>query len=106
MKNMMQMMKQAQQMQAKMTAMQEELANLEITGQSAGGMIRITLNGKGEMRAIAIDKSLLNPDEGEILEDLIVAAFADAKSKSEQKAAEEMGKITGGLNIPGLKLPF
>lgn len=106
MKNMMQMMKQAQEMQTRMTAMQEELSTLEIQGQAAGGMVKITLNGKGEMRKIAIDRSLLNPEESEILEDLIVAAFADAKAKSEQKIAEEMSKITGGLNIPGLKLPF
>jgi len=107
MKNLGQMMKQAQAMQTKMAELQAELARLEIGGQAGGGMVAVTLNGKGEMRAVKIDPKLLDPSEAEILEDLIVAAFADAKAKVEARLAEEMGKLTGGLPLPpGLKLPF
>ncbi|MHA1107935.1 MAG: YbaB/EbfC family nucleoid-associated protein [Alphaproteobacteria bacterium] len=107
MKNLGQMMKQAQQMQVKMQEMQEKLAAVEVTGASGGGMVRITLNGKGEMRGIKIDPSLFNGDDAEVVEDLIVAAFSDAKSKVEAHVAEEMSKVTGGLNLPpGMNLPF
>ncbi len=107
MKNLGQMMKQAQEMQAKMAEMQEQLAAVEVTGASGGGMIQVTLNGKGEMRKIEIDPALANPDEVEVLEDLIVAATNDAKAKVEVQAAQRMSELTGGLNLPpGLKLPF
>jgi DNA-binding YbaB/EbfC family protein len=107
MKNLGQMMKQAQQMQAKMAEMQEQLAAAEMTGAAGGGMVQVTMNGKGELRAVKIDPSLVDPRGVEVLEDLIVAAAQDAKSKVEAHVAEEMQKLTGGLNLPpGMKLPF
>ena len=107
MNNLGQMMKKAQQMQAKMAEMQKKLEEVEITGSSGGGMVQVTVNGKGEMRAIKIDPSLLDPNEVEVLEDLIVASANDAKAKVEAQLSEEMSKITGGLQLPGgLKLPF
>ena len=102
-----QMMKQAQQMQAKMAEMQEGLEALEISGAAGGGLVSVILNGKGEMRAIKIDPSLVNVDEVEVLEDLVTAAFNDAKAKVEAHMQEEMAKLTGGLNLPpGMNLPF
>ncbi len=107
MKNLGQMMKQAQQMQAKMAELQEQLAATEVTGVSGGGMVHATMNGKGELRAVKIDPSLVSPDDVEVLEDLIVAAAQDAKSKVEVEVAEQMQKLTGGLDLPpGMKLPF
>ncbi|MCZ6722273.1 MAG: YbaB/EbfC family nucleoid-associated protein [Alphaproteobacteria bacterium] len=107
MNNLGQMMKKAQQMQAKMAEMQKKLEEVEITGSSGGGMVQVTVNGKGEMRAIKIDPSLLDPNEVEVLEDLIAASANDAKAKVEAQLSEEMSKITGGLQLPGgLKLPF
>ena len=107
MKNLGQMMKQAQEMQAKMAEMQEQLAAVEVTGASGGGMIQVTLNGKGEMRKVAIDPALMDPNEVAVLEDLIVAATNDAKVKVEAQAAQRMSELTGGLNLPpGFKLPF
>lgn len=107
MKNLGQMLKQAQAMQAKMTEMQDKLAAVEVTGTSAGGMVKVTLNGKNEMRGVKIDPSLIDPAQAGMLEDLIVAAFNDAKGKVDSYMAEEMAKITGGLQLPpGVKLPF
>lgn len=107
MKNLGQMLKQAQAMQSKMAEMQEKLAATEITGASGGGMVKITLNGKNELRSVKIDPSLVDPKEVEVIEDLIVAAFNDAKTKLDAFMAEEMAKITGGLQLPpGVKLPF
>lgn len=107
MKNLGNLMKQAQEMQAKMQEMQERLADVEISGAAGGGMITVTLNGKGEMRQVKIDPSLFNAEDTEVVEDLIVAAFNDAKAKVEAHMQEEMSKITGGLNLPpGMKLPF
>ena len=107
MKNLGQMMKQAQQMQAKMAEMQEGLDSLDISGGSGGGLVSVTLNGKGEMRALKIDPSLVNADDVEMLEDLVAAAFNDAKAKVEARVQEEMAKLTGGLNLPpGMNLPF
>ena len=107
MKNLGQMMKQAQEMQGKMAEMRERLAEREIAGAAAGGMVQVTLNGKAEMRAVKIDPSLAKPEEIEVLEDLIVAAANDAKMKVERFVAEEMRKLTGGLDLPpGLNLPF
>ncbi len=107
MKNLGQMMKQAQEMQAKMAELQEQLARTEVTGASGGGMVQVTLNGKGEMRAVTIDPALVDPDEVGVLEDLIVAATNDAKTKAEAKVAEKMRELTGGLNLPpGFSLPM
>ena len=107
MKNIGAMLKQAQQMQSKMAEMQERLAGMTVEGVAGAGMVTVTLNGKGEMRGVKVDPSLIKADEAEIMEDLIVAAHADAKSKSEAKAAEAMKELTGGLELPpGLNLPF
>ena len=107
MKNLGQMMKQAQEMQTKMAELQEKLVEMEIEGVAAAGMIRVTMNGKGQMRAIKIDPALANPDEVEVLEDLILAATNDAKAKTETRVAEEMQELTGGLQLPPrMQLPF
>lgn len=105
MKDIMGMMKQAQQLQERMQRMQEELQALEIEGRSGGGLVSVVLNGKGEIRRVRIDPSLMNADETEILEDLIVAAAADAKGKVEGEMQTRMQELTGGLPLPpGLKL--
>ncbi len=107
MKNLGDMMKKAQEMQAKMADMQVKLEAVEITGASGGGLVTVTLSGKGEVRGIKIDPSLAGPDEVEVLEDLIAAGFNDAKTKLDARLAEEMAKITGGLQLPpGMQLPF
>ena len=107
MKNLSQLMKQAQEMQAKMQEMQDGLANMEVTGTSGAGMCQVTMNGNGEARQVKIDKTLVMPDDVEILEDLILAAINDAKEKAKEKSQEEMQKITGGLQLPpGFQLPF
>jgi DNA-binding YbaB/EbfC family protein len=107
MKNLGNLMKQAQEMQAKMQQLQERLADAEMTGAAGAGMVSVTLNGKGEMKKVKIDPSLFNAEDAEVVEDLILAAFADAKSKVEAYMAEEMAKVTGGLNLPpGMNLPF
>ena len=99
------MMKQAQEMQGRLQQMQEDLAGLEVEGQSGGGLVKVTLNGKLEARGLKIDPSLIKPEEAEMLEDLIVAAFQDAKRKAETAAQAKMQEITGGLALPpGLKL--
>jgi DNA-binding YbaB/EbfC family protein len=105
--NLGQMMKQVQEMQARMQDMQAKLADLRIVGQSGGGLVKLTLNGKGSLVQTEIDQSLLKPEEREILEDLIVAAHNDAKTKMEQVVGEQMKQITGGLALPpGLQFPF
>ena len=107
MKNLGNMLKQAQELQGRMADMQAKLSDLEMTGSAGGGMVTVTLNGKGEMRQIKIDRSLVDPAEIEILEDLVVAAFNDAKARVEAHVQEEMSKLTGGMSLPpGLKLPF
>ena len=107
MKNLGQMMKQAQAMQEKMAEMQAQLEAVEMTGVAGAGMVELTLNGKSDMKKIKIDKSLLDPNEVEVLEDLIIAAFTDARRKVSAHAEEEMQKLTGGLSLPGgMKLPF
>ena len=107
MKNLSNMLKEAQKLQQRMGEMQQRLAEMELEGQAGAGLVSVTLNGKGEMRRVKIDPSLVDPNEVEILEDLLVAAFNDAKAKVETHVQEEMGKLTGGLNLPpGLKLPF
>src|SRR5215510_10220693 len=107
MKNLGQMMKQAQQMQAKMAELQAALDQLEVTGQSGGGMVTIVTSAKGEPKKVKIDPKLIDPNEVEVLEDLIVAALRDARQKGDAKVQEEMSKLTGGLQLPpGFKLPF
>ncbi len=107
MRDMMDMMKKAKEMQAKMNEMQEELANSEIIGNAGGGLVSITINGKGDMRSIKIDESLIKDGDIEIIEDLILAAHADAKEKLEAESKEKMAEMTAGLPLPpGLKLPF
>ena len=106
MKNIAQMMKQAQQMQSKMAEMQELLDAAELKGASGGGLVEVTMNGKGDVRRVRIDPSLMSGDT-EIVEDLVVAACADAKSRVDQHASEEMKKLAGGIELPpGMKLPF
>lgn len=107
MKNLGQMLKQAQAMQEKMAQMQAELETVEVEGHSGGGMVAIRMNAKGELRAVAIDPSLMVPGEAEILEDLILAAHNEAREKAQARMQEEMAKLTGGLALPeGFKLPF
>ncbi|MCB1499939.1 MAG: YbaB/EbfC family nucleoid-associated protein [Bauldia sp.] len=101
------MMKQAKQLQEKMQVVQEEIAAMSVDGASGGGLVAVTTNGKGDVRSVRIDPSLMKPEEVEILEDLIVAALADARAKAEAAVAEKMQAMTGGLNLPpGMKLPF
>ncbi len=105
MKDLMGMMKQVGQMQARMQQVQQELDSLEVDGQAGGGLVAITLSGKADLKRIRIDPSLLKADEGEILEDLIVAAMADAKAKVEATMQQKMQEVTGGLPLPpGMKL--
>lgn len=105
MKNLGNMLKQAQELQGRMADMQAEMERLRCEGRSGGGMVVVTLNGKGGMTSVKIDPSLLKPEEGEILEDLITAAHADAKTKVEEATKEKMQALTGGLPLPpGLKL--
>ena len=105
MKDLMKMMKQAQEMQGRMQKMQEELAALEVEGQSGAGMVKVVLNGKGDMRAVRIDPGLVKPGEHEMIEDLVMAAFTDAKSKVEAAMQAKMQEVTGGLGLPpGMKL--
>lgn len=101
------MMKQAQQMQAKMESMQDSLNDITVEGVSGGGMVKVTTSAKGEAKSVSIDPAIIDPDDVEMMEDLIVAAMNDAKAKAEAAAAEEMKKVTGGLQLPpGMKLPF
>ena len=100
------LMKQAQAMQKKMQEEQQRLEQEEFEGVSGGGMVKVVINGKFNMQKINIDKNIISPDESEIIEDLIVAAFNDAKAKAENKMSESMSSITGGLNLGGMKLPF
>ena len=107
MKNLAGLMKQAQQMQSKMQEMQSKLETMELVGEAGAGMVRVTMNGKGELRGVKIDPKIVDPADTEMLEDLILAAHRDAKTKIEAAAAEEMQKVTGGMQLPaGLKLPF
>jgi len=99
------LMKQAQAMQANLQKAQEEVANLEVCGQSGGGLVKITMNGRHDVKRVEIDSSLM--DDKEMLEDLIAAAINDAARNIEQKTKERMAAVTGGLNLPpGMKLPF
>ena len=107
MTNIARLMKQAQEMQSKMAEMQAKLEAVEISGAAGGGMVTATLNGKGELRGIKIDPALIVPADIEVLEDLIVAAVNDAKTRVDANANEEMQKLTGGLQLPpGMQMPF
>jgi DNA-binding YbaB/EbfC family protein len=107
MKNLADMMKQAGQMQARMADMQKKLESLQLEGQSGGGLVKVKMSGKSKVSAVDIDPSLMKPDEREILEDLLVAALNDAKSKVDDAAANEMKALTGGMPLPpGFNLPF
>ncbi|HEV7455536.1 MAG TPA: YbaB/EbfC family nucleoid-associated protein [Roseococcus sp.] len=107
MKNLGNMLKQAQQMQTRMAEMQAKLEATEVEGQAGAGMVKVKLTGKGDLRRVTIDPSLMTADDREVLEDLLVAAHADAKQKVEATMAEEMQKATAGMGLPpGLKLPF
>ena len=107
MKDLLGMMSKAKEMQAKFQAMQEEMVLIEATGQSGGGLVSVTLTGKGDLKALRVDPSLAKPEEVEILEDLIVAAHNDAKAKVDALMQEKTRELTAGLPIPpGMKLPF
>ncbi len=106
MKNLGQMLKQAQEMQAKMQEMQAALEAMEVEGCSGGGLVKVVLNGKGELKSINIDPSIFVASEKEVVEDLIKAAHHEAKTSVEQKTKDEMAQLTDGLDLPpGLKLP-
>ncbi|WP_286233039.1 YbaB/EbfC family nucleoid-associated protein [Thalassotalea sediminis] len=99
-------MKQAQQMQAKMQKMQEELAKMEVVGESGAGMVKVTMTGSHSVRRVEIDESLMEDDK-EMIEDLVAAAFNDAVRRVEEQNKEKMGSITGGMQMPpGMKMPF
>ena len=105
MKDIMGLMKQAQAMQQKLADAQAELETIEVEGNSGGGMVKVTMTAKGAMKAVSLDPSLLNPDEKEIVEDLLIAAVNDARGKAERATQARMEEITKGLPLPpGLKL--
>jgi DNA-binding YbaB/EbfC family protein len=107
MKDLLGLMGKAKEMQAKFQVMQEEIAGIEATGQSGGGLVTVTLSGKFDLKSLKVDTTLMRPDEGEILEDLIVAAHNDAKAKVEALMQEKTRELTAGLQLPpGMKLPF
>ncbi|MCO5133436.1 MAG: YbaB/EbfC family nucleoid-associated protein [Phyllobacteriaceae bacterium] len=107
MKDILNIMKQAKEMQARMAEMQESLAGVEAVGTAGAGMVTVTLSGKGDLKSVKIDPSLVKDGEGEMIEDLIIAAHADAKGKVETVMAEKNQERTAGLPIPpGMKLPF
>jgi nucleoid-associated protein EbfC len=101
------MMKKAQEMQGKMAQLQEDMANISVTGESGAGLVKATATAKGELTALDIDPSIFNGDDKEVVEDLILAAIKDAQSKATERAQSEMAKLTEGMGLPaGMKLPF
>jgi len=104
--NMTQLLKQAQQFQSKMAKLQEELGERTVEASAGGGMVTVTANGKQEILAIRIDREVIDPDEAEMLQDLILAAANDALSRAKEMVNEEMGKLTKGMNLPGLTSLF
>ncbi|MER2604540.1 MAG: YbaB/EbfC family nucleoid-associated protein [Siculibacillus sp.] len=103
----MKMMSKAKEMQSRMATLQDELALIEVVGTAGAGLVAVTITGKGELKGVKIDPSLMKPDEVEIVEDLIVAAHRDAHVRAEAAIAEKMAEVTGGLGLPGgFKLPF
>jgi len=107
MKNIGNMLKQAQEMQTKLAEVQARLAAMEVDGTAGAGLVTVTMSGKNDIKKVKVDPSLIDPNEAEVLEDLIVAAAADAKTKVDETMQEEMAKLTGGMQMPpGMKLPF
>jgi DNA-binding YbaB/EbfC family protein len=107
MKDLMGMMKGIGEMKAKMEAAQAEIGNLVVEGKAGGGLVTVSLSGKGDLRGVKIDPSLFRDDDVEVLEDLLIAAHADAKAKAEAEVARKMQDVTAGLPLPpGMKLPF
>jgi len=107
MKNLGEMLKKAQEMQAKMGDMQAELDNVTVEGTAGAGMVKVVLSGKGDMKSVMLDPSIFSSEDKEVVEDLIVAAHAQAKAKVAEAAAEQMKNLTGGLDLPpGFKMPF
>ncbi len=107
MKDFMGMMQKAQELQSKMEQMQASLGNIVVEGRSGGGLVTVSLSGKGELKALKIDPSLIKAEEAEVLEDLIIAAHADAKAKVETEMQSRMAEVTAGLPLPpGMKFPF
>jgi DNA-binding YbaB/EbfC family protein len=107
MKDMMGLMKGIGEMKAKMEAAQADIANLTVEGRSGGGLVSVTLSGKFDLKGLKIDPSLFREDDVEVLEDLIIAAHADARAKAEEAVSQRMQEVTAGLPIPpGMKLPF
>lgn len=101
------MMKQAKQMQEQMGSLQEQIVEIEVEGSAGGGLVSVKLNGKGDLKGLSIDPSLLKEEEKEILEDLIIAAHTEARAKVEQAIQEKTQELMGGLGLPeGMKLPF
>lgn len=101
------MMKSAQELQTKMAQMQEDMANMSVTGEAGAGLVKATATAKGELTALDIDPSIFNGDDKEVVEDLILAAIKDAQTKAADKAQEEMGKLTESMGLPSdIKLPF
>ncbi|GGE40709.1 nucleoid-associated protein [Marinicauda pacifica] len=107
MKDLAGLMKQAQEMQKKMQDAQERLADVEVTGQSGGGMVRIEMTAKGEVKKLHLDKAIVDPEEVEVLEDLLAAALNDARRKADEAQQKVMGEVTQGMGLPpGMDLPF
>ena len=107
MKDLMGMMKGIGEMKAKMEAAQAEIGNLVVEGKAGGGLVTVSLSGKGDLRGVKIDPSLFRDDDVEVLEDLLIAAHADAKGRAEAEVAQRMQDVTAGLPLPpGMKLPF
>ena len=102
MKNMANMMKQAQKLQAKMMKLQEEMADKTVETASGGGMVKVVANGRQQIVSVSIEKEVVDPDDVDMLQDLILAAVNDALAKSQEMVTAEMGKLTGGMNIPGI----
>ena len=102
MKNMGKLMKQAQQLQNKMTKLQEEMAEKTIEATAGGGMVKVVANGKQQVVSIQIEKEVVDPDDVEMLQDLILAAVNDALNRAQEMVSEEMNKLTGGMNLPGM----
>ena len=100
------MMKQVAKMQQQMEEIQKQLAETIVEGSAGGGMVKVTASGTGEIKSIKIEKEVVNPDDVEMLEDLILSAVNQAKEKAAEVQGKSVGMLTGGLNIPGLKLPF
>jgi DNA-binding YbaB/EbfC family protein len=105
MKDMMNILKQAQDMQARMKKLQDDLEAMTITGTAGGGMVTVDVNGQGMLKRVKIDSSVVNPSDTEMLEDLITVAVSDAQKKAQERQQQEMGSLAGGMNLP-FKLPF